>query len=73
VIEDPAVAKSVNGLLLEINGRLNESISNVEQNCSPAEFALYRRRVGKIIDAIFEVILEPIYSQHPTLKPPDLE
>ena len=73
MIENPAVAKYVNELLLDINGRLNESIGKVEQSCSAEEFTLYRRRVAKIIDAIFEVVLEPIYLKHPALKPPGLE
>ena len=73
MIENPGVAKYVSDLLLDINGRLNESIGEVEQKCSAEESKLYKRRAGKIVDAIFEVILEPIYLEHPGLKPPGLE
>ena len=72
MIGKPDVAKYVSELLLSLNGELNESIAKVSRECPPHEAALYKRRVGKIIDAIFEVLLEPIYQSHPALKPPDL-
>jgi hypothetical protein len=73
VIENPDIARYVSDLLLDVNGRLIESIEKVEQNCSADELVLYRRRVGKLVNAVFEAILEPIYREHPDLKPPELE
>jgi hypothetical protein len=73
LIDDQATAKFVSELLLEFNGRLIESIAKIEQSCSPEESGLYKRRVGKIVNAIYEVILEPIYLKHPELKPPGLD
>ena len=73
MIENSRTAKYVSDLLLNINGQLLESIGNVEKDCSPDEFIIYRRRVGTLVNSIFEQILEPIYERHPTLKPPGLE
>jgi hypothetical protein len=73
LIENSKTAKYVSELMLNINGRLNESIETVAKECSPEEFAIYRRGVGKLINSIFEGILEPIYDKHPTLKPRELE
>jgi len=66
-------AKYVSDLLLGINGQLNESLAKVKDGSSAEEFIAYRRSVARLINSIFEEILEPIYAKHPVLKPPDLE
>jgi hypothetical protein len=73
MIKNSEIAKDVSDLFLDFNGRLNESVEKVGQSCSAEEFASYRRRAAKLINAVFEAILEPIYREHPDLKPPDLE
>ncbi|MGC2530081.1 MAG: hypothetical protein WA639_20225 [Candidatus Acidiferrum sp.] len=73
MIADANTAKYVSDLLLDINGQLNESIERVQEASTPEEFANYRRRVGTLINSIFEEVLEPIYRKHPNLKPPELE
>jgi hypothetical protein len=40
-----------------------------KESRSPEEFASYHRAVGKIIAPIMFDVLEPLYSDHPTLKP----
>jgi hypothetical protein len=73
MIDSQAAAKYVSELMIEINGRLIESINTIDQSCSAEESALYKSRVGKIVNAIFEAILEPIYLKHPELKAPGLD
>jgi len=73
MIADANTAKYVSDLLLDINGQLNESIERVQEASTAEEFANYRRRVGTLINSIFEEVLEPIYRKHPNLKPPELE
>lgn len=73
MIENPETAKYLSDLLLNINGQLIESISKVKDGCSAEELNVYRRKVGVLINGIFENILEPIYVKHPVLKPPALE
>ena len=66
-------AEYVSGLLLQINGLLSESVEKVQDTCAAEDFIVYRRRVGVLINSIFEQFLEPIYIRHPSLKPPELE
>ena len=66
-------ARYVSELFLEMNGRLNESIETVQNTCAPEEASAYRRRIGTLVNSVFEEILEPIYAEHPQLKPPELE
>ena len=73
MIENFKIAEYVSKLLLGVNGQLNEFILTVERDCSPDELTAYRRCVGKLVNLIFEDILEPIYLRYPTLKPPELE
>lgn len=73
MIANSKAAKYVSDLMLNINGELIESIKNVEKDCSQDEFTIYRRRVGTLVNSIFEQVLEPIYDKHPTLKPQELE
>jgi hypothetical protein len=73
VFENTETAKYVSDLLLEINGRLSESIERVQETSAPDEFATYHRRVGTLVYSVFEQILVPIYIKHPELKPPNLE
>ena len=73
MIGNVKTAEYVSKLLLDVNGQLNESVAVVESGCSADEFTAYRRCIGRLINSIFEDILEPIYIKHPTLKPPELE
>ena len=73
MLDSVETAKYVSELVLEIKERLSESIESVQDSCSPENFLNYRRRVGTLVYSIFEQILDPIYIQHPELKPPELE
>jgi hypothetical protein len=73
VITDAKIAKKVSDLLLEVNGRLNDSISTMQGGASNDEFVEYRLRTGWIMNSIFEELLKPIYRKHPDIKPPGLE
>ena len=73
VIENRETAEHLSELLLSVNGQLIGSLAMVEKTASPNEFIEYRRRVGTLVNGVFESLLEPIYAKHPELKPPDLE
>jgi hypothetical protein len=66
-------AKYISEMFLAINGQLNESVEAVESSCTTDEFLVYRRRVGVLINSVFETILVPLYREHPELKPDGLE
>jgi hypothetical protein len=68
-MKDVAAAKYVSALLLEVNGRLDESVAIVKERW-PEEDPSYRRAVGKVLYELYAELLNPLYLNHPTLKPP---
>ena len=72
MIRDKAVASEVSKLMLDYGAKLDESLHIVKERCSPEEFTEYRKVVGKILGEMLDV-MNPIYIQHPDLKPPELK
>jgi hypothetical protein len=72
MINDIAVARHVNALMIDFGGRLNESVHLVSENCSAEELKLYRRAVGAVMAEMLTAIMNPLYRVHPSLKPPNL-
>ncbi len=73
MIRDPKIAQQISNLMLEFQSRLDNSIAMVRANCSPEEFANYRRAVGRVMGEMLLAVLNPLYKEHPSLKPPELE
>lgn len=73
MITDNETAKYVSELMLDISGRLDESVAKVNKTCSPAEDSVYRRAVGGILGKILLEVLNPLYREHPSLKPSGME
>ena len=69
MIKDRVIAESVSKLMLEFGGRLDASIVAAQDNCSEAEFHEYRLAVGKILGDMLLEVMNPLYQQHPDLKP----
>lgn len=67
------VAEQIATMLLEINGKLNNSILLVMESGDEDEIKRYKRQIGGIMGEVFFSILDPIYKEHPELKPPELE
>jgi hypothetical protein len=66
-------AKYVSDLMLDIPGRLDESVGIIKSSCTPEEEAAYRRSVGRILGRILLDVLNPLYAEHPSLKPQGFE
>ena len=71
VIKDADVAGSVSEVLTKTFNVLGESIIDVNKRCSEEEAAAYRDKIGDIFYIITFKLLEPLYEQHPHLKPAD--
>ncbi|HVK55078.1 MAG TPA: hypothetical protein VM532_08630 [Burkholderiales bacterium] len=63
------VAEKISVLMLQLNAKLNDSIAFVRDNCSKEEFETYRKAAGMLMGSILLDIEEPIYQEHPTLRP----
>jgi hypothetical protein len=69
---DRFVASEIHDLMLEFSAKLDNSIKFVKENCDQDEFNRYRQAVGRIMGNMLLDIMNPIYSDHPDLKPADL-
>ncbi|EFB1501572.1 hypothetical protein FJ881_16835 [Escherichia albertii] len=72
MLKDKTVAADVSALMLEIGSELDASVSLVQQTCDESEFNNYRSAVGEIMGRMLVDIMNPIYKQHPELKPREL-
>ncbi|UTW46642.1 hypothetical protein KFE80_05525 [bacterium SCSIO 12696] len=67
------VAVEIVDLMLEFGDRLNQSVAIVKDNCSEDELASHRRAIGKLMGSMLLDIMNPIFDEHPELKPDQLE
>jgi len=71
MIKNEEVAASVSQVLQDAFNRLGESMLQVNQTCSEAEATVYRQKIGDIFYILVFGLLEPLYQEHPQLKPSD--
>jgi hypothetical protein len=69
MISDPETAKQVSDLMIGIFDRLEESYRLVEQSCPADEASTFKQAIGRILSPIIIEVLNPLYGQHPHLKP----
>ncbi len=67
------IAAQISTLMLEHAAKLDQSIQLVMTNGTEDEVVRYRRAVGKIMGEMLLEIMNPIYSEYPDLKPPQLK
>ena len=72
MFENKAVAREVNDLMIDIGRKLDASLVVVQDRCSVDEFCRYREFVGRVMGELLLEVMNPIYSSHPDLKPPEL-
>ena len=56
-------------LMLEIGAKLDASVADVQASCLLPEFEKHRREVGQIMGRMLLDIMNPLYDQHPEIKP----
>ena len=66
------VAREISTLMLETTEKLDQSVRRMRAELPPAEFGTYGRAVGTILADIIMEVLDPLYAEHPDLKPPEL-
>jgi hypothetical protein len=49
--------------------KLNEALAELRQECSAEEVRLYEKGVAQILESLRNEVLEPIYAEHPDLRP----
>ncbi|HIF24829.1 MAG TPA: hypothetical protein EYG18_03680 [Micavibrio sp.] len=73
MIKDKEVARHVSEVLLRCGAEINNSIRHVKENCSDEELEMYKQAMGVVMGEILLKGLNPIYSQHPDIKPEELQ
>lgn len=73
MIKDKSIARQVSDLMIEFSGRLDRSILTVQKKCPPEEFKAYRLAVAKVLGEMLLEVMNPLYAEHPDLKPTGLD
>ena len=73
MFQDEKIATDINSLMLEYRGKLSQSMEFVRENCNDKEIIQYREALGKVIGYMIIDIMEPIYEEHPDIRPPELD
>lgn len=71
MIKKEDIAAEVDRTLRSVYSVLEKSIRYVNENCSEAESQVYRHAIGKIFYNLIFDLWEPLYQEHPGLKPAD--
>jgi len=72
MIQAENVAREINSLMLEYGAKLDASVALVKTQCSAKEFANYQKAVGTVMADMLLEVMNPLYEQHPDLKPDEL-
>lgn len=70
---DIDIARQISELMLDVSKQVDASVALIQGSCSPEEAANYRRALGRVLGEILLEILNPIYLEHPSLKPAGME
>ncbi|WP_018972900.1 hypothetical protein [Rudaea cellulosilytica] len=73
MISNPAVARKISDLMIECSKRLTASVAEIKESCSETEFVEYRAAVARIMADMLREVMNPLYKQHPQIKPTELK
>ena len=66
-------AHDISKLMLSLGADLDKSVGRVKEAESEAEFRRYREAVSKIMATMLLEIMNPLYAEHPNLKPAQIQ
>lgn len=72
MITDEELARVVSERIIEINRLLNDLVRVVVAKVPENEEKRFKHAVGAVSGELLLAIANPLYRQHPTLKPPEL-
>ena len=73
MIKNREVAAELSNRILKVSGAINDAIILVQESCPADEFNEFRRAMGRLLDQVYVLGLEPLYEAHPDIAPPELE
>jgi hypothetical protein len=72
MITNRDIAKEIVTVMLEAGSRIDASVALVKERGTAEDFANYRLAAGAVMTEILLEVLNPIFKQHPDLRPPKL-
>lgn len=66
-------AEELSVLLMQVSGKLNQSVRFVMDKDTKENFYLYRRNAGKVMGELYLELLQPIWEEFPELKPVEMD
>ncbi|MFL9905373.1 hypothetical protein [Paraburkholderia sp. RL17-337-BIB-A] len=73
MIKNQEIAAELSSQLLKISGTINEAIILVHDRCPDEEFKGLRLAMGRLLDHLYVLGLQPLYEEHPEIAPPEME
>jgi hypothetical protein len=67
------IAETISKLMLDYGAKLDDSVRLVMESCPEEELRVYRLAVGRIMGEMLLEIMNPLYHEHPDLRPEGLE
>ena len=68
-IKDEQAAKEINSALTEAFDSIGRTLRIARDSCGEAESKAYIEQAGDLMYAIIFKLLEPLYFQHPAIRP----
>ena len=66
------LAEKTSLLALKVGAELNKHLHEIKNECSSEEFFAFRESTAKIMGELQFGFMNPIYEEHPDLKPREL-
>lgn len=73
MITNQQVAGQVSQRVLEVNRLLNDALLVVSEKCPEEEASAFRLAIGQVLGELLLAVINPLYRQHPALKPDGLD
>lgn len=73
MISEKKIASIVSERILEASRSLDEAVAVVHAHCPPAESSAFRLAMGHILADLLLNVLNPLYREHPDIRPKELD
>jgi hypothetical protein len=70
MISDRALAQEVIACMSECSAKLGALVKKAQTVCPESEYPQFRVAIQKVMREMLLEVVNPIYAQHPDLKPP---
>ena len=69
---DIKLAEETSLLALQLSGKLDRHLGRIQAECSEDDFRKFRKGIGYVLGYLYTEVMDPIYREHPQLRPQQL-